>query len=112
MIFPLVILTVAALIYIAQIFYRQTEIRAEMHKALRAESGKICGTLSYREPPDQPFPIYQKGLKVCSYGTLAFKKKGILAAGEKVFFSEKYLDDERAFIRKADLIQKRKQINE
>lgn len=106
-VFPMVILTVMALIYMFQIFFRETEIRADMHKALRAESGKCCQTLQYQENIQSPFPIYRKGERLYCRGTLQSKERGILKAGEKMLYSDKYLDDERNFIRKIDLIPQR-----
>lgn len=105
LVFPLVILTVAALIYMFQIFFRHTEVRAGMHRALRAESGRICETLQYGEPVQPPFPIYRKGSRLYCRGTLRSKSKGILDAQEKTFLSEKYVDDERDYIRRIELLE-------
>ena len=111
-VFPMVILAVMALIYMLQIFFKETEMRADMHKALRAESGKYCQTLQYQKNIQSPFPIYRKGDRLYCRGTLKSREKGILKAGEKMLYSEKYLDDEREFIRTIDLLSQKERYDE
>lgn len=111
MVFPIVILAVAALIFVFQFFYQQTEMRVEIHKALRAESGEIHGTMKYHRKPETPFPVYRKGGTLCCYGTMKSKKKWFLEKQEKELMSEKYLDDEKQFVRMADLIKQKEKTN-
>lgn len=106
MVFPILILAVTVLISIFQFFYQLTEIRVEMHKALRAESGKLCGTMEYHKEPELSFPVYRKGGKLYCYGTLKSGEKWFLDRQEKNLMSEKYLDDEKKIVRMVDFIKK------
>lgn len=105
-VFPIVILAVAALIFILQFFYQLTEMRVEMHKALRSESGKRYGTMQYHKEPEPSFPVYRKGGKLYCYGTLKSGQKWFLDRQEKELKSEKYLDDEKQIVRMVDFIKK------
>ena len=105
LIFPLVILSVVALIYMLLYFYRLTEIRTEMHIALRAESGRIRETVFYEKEPKEPFPVYRKAGCLYSSGTVTFTETGLLKAGKKELSAKKYVIDEAEFIRLTDLLK-------
>lgn len=105
MVFPLVILSVVALIYMMLYFYQQTETRAEMHIALRAENGRLTETVFYGKEPKEPFPVYRKAGRIYSQGTLTFTKTGLLRSGGKELFARKYIVDEAGFIRLTDLLK-------
>lgn len=105
LIFPMVILTVTALIYILLFFYQMTDTRAKMHIALRSESGKINETVFYEKDPEEPFPIYRKGEELNSYGVICFTQEGILKRQKKELSARKFLIDEVRNIRLADLLE-------
>lgn len=105
LIFPLMILSVMALIYMLLYFYQLTEIRTEMHIALRAESGRISETVFYEKEPKEPFPVYRKTDHLYSSGTLTFTETGLLKAGKKNMYARKYTIDEAEFIRLMDLLK-------
>lgn len=102
-VFPLVILVVLALISILIFFYQLTESNVKMHLALRAESGRLSGTIHYRNEEDAPFPIYERERRVYSRVSLTFFSRGLLQSLSKDLYAYKYADNEQNFIRRTDL---------
>lgn len=107
MVFPLVILTVMALISMMVFFYQQTETRARMHIALRAESGKASKTVEYLTKAEAVYPIYKKSGQMHCQGTMSFFTNGLLNEREKGLSASKYIDRETNFIRYVDLIRQK-----
>lgn len=105
LVFPIVILSVMALIYMLIFIYQQTQLRAQMHMALRAESGRASQTVEYLTKAKSPYPVYRKGLTVYYEGVLDFRKKGLLIPVRKDLSARGHINDEVAFIRLADLVK-------
>lgn len=112
LVFPLVILTVAALIQMLVFFYQLAETGAHMHMALRAESGRISKTVEYAPRIEAKFPIDKRGKQVYYLGTMTFMEKGILKKFEKQLSAQKYIDHETDFVRMVDLTKKKERSND
>lgn len=102
-VFPLVILAVAALIQILVFFYQLTETNVKMHLALRAESGSISQTVIYETAEEPPFPVYKAGNRLYYSARLSFLEKGILRQIHKDIAARHYINRESAAIRSFDL---------
>ncbi len=102
-VFPLVILTVAALIQILVFFYQLTEVNVKMHLALRAESGNLSKTVLYGEKETPPYPIYRKGSRLYYSARISFLPKGILQQIHKEIWARQYITREAAIVRGAEL---------
>lgn len=111
-VFPLIILSVVALIHILIFFVQVTKEGTVMHLALRCESGRISDTLQYEKQIDGRFPIYRKGDRVYFQGDIVFADKGILRKLKKKITAYKYIDNETDWIRKIDLIKEKKANND
>ena len=104
MIFPLVILTVVALIYIMIYFYGQLSDKVDMHVTLRAESGEICENMHYKTIDDYGFTVYKEAQQIYSNGNLHMDKAVLLNVREKNFSARKYLIDETEYVRLVRLL--------
>lgn len=102
-VFPLVVLTVAALIQILVFFYQLTEVNVKMHLALRAESGSLSKTIQYRERESPPYPIYRKGSRLYYSVKRTFLPQGILRQIHKELWARQYINREAAAVRGAEL---------
>ncbi len=107
LVFPLVILTVAALIHMLVFFYQLAETRANMHMALRAESGRISKTVKCEPSAEPVFPIYKKATEVYCLGNKTFMERGLLKKLEKPLSAKKYVDHEADFVRTVDLVMRK-----
>ncbi len=103
MVFPVMILAVMSVIGILIYFYAQIGQQIGIHMALRAESGRICENIYYKEHPDTDLAVYKKSGKLYCYGTAVSEQRWLLPAGEKKLYGEKYLLDETLIIRMADM---------
>ncbi len=112
LVFPLIILTVLALIHMLVFLYQQTELRARMHIALRAESGQVTQTVEYITKVNASYPIDHRGGQVFYASSVEFSKKGILNRRTKELSAHKYADDEAMFVRMVDLAQIKEQADE
>lgn len=104
LVFPVVILTVIAVIHILLFFFQQTELRTQMHLALRAENGRYSGAMIYEKNVEMPFPIYKEALHFCSYGTVKFSKQGILESSAAEIEASVYCFDAVNFVRFTDFV--------
>ena len=104
LIFPLVILTVMALIYMMVYFYGQLSDKVDMHIALRAEGGELCENMYYKDIEDNGFVIYKEAQQIYSSGNSYMQRKGLLDAREKTFTARKYLIDETRYVRLLDVL--------
>lgn len=111
LVFPLVILAVAALIHILVFFYQLAEAGANMHMALRAESGRISKTVECEPYMETEFVIYKRAKALYCLGNKTFMKKGILKKLEKPLSAQKYVDQEADFVRNVDLVRKKEHID-
>ncbi len=101
MVFPLVVLSVTALISMTSYFYMQLGKSVDMHVMLRAESGIVCDNMFYGNEPDTGFSVVKKTQQLYCEGNVHFGKKGILSEREKKICARKYLIDEASFVRLA-----------
>ncbi len=109
LVFPLVILTVVAVIQMLLFFYQLVETEANMHMALRVESGRISETSECAPQIKTKFPVYQRGTEVYFLGNMAFMDRGILKSLEKQLSARKYVDHEADFVRIVDLVNQKEQ---
>lgn len=109
---PLVIMTVAVIVYILIFMHQQVSIRSKMHLALSSEGGKASDTVRTLRTESPRFPVYKSGKSkmgtVYYEGTVSFVKRGLLSRtyaenqnGHKYFIREVDL------IRVVDMIKKR-----
>ena len=105
MVFPLIILTLTALIYMMIFFYDQLGSRVDMHMMLRAESGVLCENMFYGNTPEAEFPVHKETQQIYSSGTAVSQKKGLLAGRSKEFSARKYLIDEAKFVRMSSAVR-------
>ncbi len=112
LVFPLVVLTVVALIQMLLFFYQLAEKGAEMHMALRAESGRISETVQCAPQAEPGFPVYQRGTEVYFLGSMAFAERGLLQKLEKQLSAQKYVDHEADFVRTVDLMNQKGKSND
>lgn len=105
LVFPLVILTVVALIHMLVFFYQLTEAGANMHMALRAESGRISKTVECEPCAKTEFPIYKRAKELYCLGNKTFLERGILKNLEKSLSAKKYVDQEADFVRTVDWLR-------
>lgn len=103
MVFPVIIVSVICVLHILIYFYNQLDERADMHMALRHESGKVCGNMFYENQKSNEFAFYRKPQQIYSYGTVYFRETGFLEKAETDIEARKYLIDETALIRLTDL---------
>ncbi len=102
-VFPLVILTVVAVIFILTFLFQQVTYNARLHLALNATMGQETDTvMTYRNVPDdiKPYPSFY-GIFPSYYADrgLHFSKKGLLNKSfTKVLESRVYTVDEKKFI--------------
>ena len=96
----------------AGVCYQQTELRARMHIALRAESGQVTQTVEYITKANASYPIDHRGGQVFYASSVEFSKKGILNRRTKELSAHKYADDEAMFVRMVDLAQIKEQADE
>ena len=101
MVFPLVVLSVAAIISMMAYFYMQLSQRVDMHMVLRAESGMVCGNMFYGNIGENDFSVYKKSQQLYSEDVVTFRDSGILMSREKSQAARKYLIDEVKFVRMA-----------
>ncbi|MEG2344500.1 MAG: hypothetical protein RSB81_01000 [Anaerovoracaceae bacterium] len=78
LVFPLVILAVISIIYILVALYTQVYTQAQMHIALREESGIQTKTVEYLGEVKADFPITKANGYVYYQGELKLKKGGVL----------------------------------
>lgn len=112
LVFPLVILAVVAIIHMLVFFYQITETGANMHMALRAESGRVSNTVECRPYTEAAFPIYKRAKEIYCLGNKTFMERGILSRLEKPLSARKYVDHEADFVRNMDLLKKKEQADE
>ena len=84
MVFPLVVLSVVALISMMTYFYMQLSERVDMHIVLRAESGRGCENMFYGNLPDRSFSVYKKPQQLYSEHIVRFGSKGLLESRKKL----------------------------
>ena len=104
MVFPLVVLSVAALISMMSYFYLQLNQRVDMHTALRMESGLVCGNLFYANYEEAPFPVYKKVQQLYSEGAVSLQSGFLLHKRDKKIYARKYLIDEAKVVRMASAV--------
>ena len=104
MIMPLVIMSVSALICMMIYFHTQLCERVDMHIMLRAESGSICGNISYGNETDSSMTVYKETQQIYSKGIVKSDKWLLLYGREKELYARKYLVDEVRFIRMTGII--------
>lgn len=104
MVFPLVVLSVAALISMMSYFYLQLSQRVDMHTALRMESGLVCGNLFYENHEETSFPVYKKVQQLYSEGNVALQSGFLLHKRDKNMSARKYLIDEAKVVRMASAV--------
>lgn len=104
MVFPVIILSLIAVIYILIYFYDQTGEQVKMHMVLRSESGRMCDNMYYDNQDADGMTVYRKNNKIYSYKMVSLGKNGLLEAREKSLYAEKYLIDEAAIVRMADIM--------
>ena len=80
---PLVIMTVAVIVYILIFMHQQVSIRSKMHLALSSEGGKASDTVRTLRTESPRFPVYKSGKSkmgtVYYEGTVSFAKRGLLS---------------------------------
>lgn len=99
MVFPLVVFSLMALIYMMIYFYDQLENRVDMHIMLRAECGEVCDNMDYGDRGESAVPIYKKAQQLSSYDVISITGNEMLNAHSKSIEARKYLIDEVKFIR-------------
>lgn len=104
MVFPVVILTVAALICIMTYFYKQLNDRVDMHIMLRAEGGSICGNMYYSNVNERDFSIYKEAQQIYSSYVTVSDADWMLMGRKKEIGARKYLVDESDFVRMTSVI--------
>ena len=105
MVFPVVILMLTALICMMTYFYVQLCDRVDMHILLRAESGRLCRNMYYKNTDERGFSIYKKTQQIYSSHVTESGKHVVLSGRDKEISSRKYLIDEVEIIRMTDLIK-------
>ncbi len=109
-VFPLVILTVTAVIYILAFMYDEAAAQVEMHLALNAHMGRETRTvITYSNVPENA-NIYEgkKDIEKCYFAEngLRFGKKGLLRHSfMKRLESRIYSVDEKKHIRYSDFFR-------
>lgn len=102
-VFPVIILTVIALLYMLIYFYNQTSEQVDMHRMLRSECGAICENMYYKRKDESQIPVYRKNGKIYCYSSVNMDSKGIMEHSTKSLTAEKYLIDETFVVRRADM---------
>jgi len=72
---------------------------------LRAESGELCGNLYYAGDVADRRTVYRKNEKLYCYGKVRRESKWLIPGAERQLYAEKYLLDDTAFVRAADLMK-------
>lgn len=107
LVFPMVVLTVMAVIFILVFMFQQVACNARLHLALNATMGRETGTVeTYRNTPVnvKPYKAFH-AISECYYAEsgLQFRKKGVLLNSfTKTLESRVYSVDEKKFIRYTD----------
>lgn len=112
LVFPLVILAVVAIVHMLVFFYQITEVGANMHMALRAESGRVSNTVECQPHKKAEFPIYKRKQQVYYLGNMTFMGQGILNRLEKPLSARKYVDHEADFVRNVEFSKKKERADE
>ena len=76
MVFPVMILTILAVLWMLVYFYQQIDTKVNLHMMLRAESGSIVGNLDYVNYGSD-LQIYRSGQQIYGYETIQIDNKGI-----------------------------------
>lgn len=105
MVFPVMFLSIIAVLYMLIYFYNQVENQIELHMMLRSENGAICNNMYYDNQLDDNLSVYRKGTVIYSYSTTTMADKGLLKGREKQIYAEKYIINEVMVIRMADLTE-------
>lgn len=105
LIFPVVILTLTALICMMTYFYAQLCSRVEMHVMLRAESGRLCGNMYYKDIDERGFTIYKEAQQIYSCHVTESARHAVLADRDKEISARKYLIDETEIVRTTGFIK-------
>lgn len=103
MVFPIMLLSLMAVIYMMIYFYNNVGEQVKLHTALRAESGSICENFYYTNRADADLTVYKQGRKIYGFGRVEAKRAGILQEKSRSIRAEKYLIDETMIVRIADL---------
>lgn len=101
-VFPVIILSILAVMYMFIYFYDQVAQQTRVHSALRSEAGLICGNMYKKHNDGQELPVYRKGETVYCYGYAASDGTGMLESRRKRIYAEKYLADGAAVVRLTD----------
>lgn len=111
MVFPVMILTIVAVLCMLVYFWGQIHMRTAIHMDLRAESGRICDNFNYVNY-ESKLEFYQSVQGIYSYNTVQLKKQGILKERKKDIQARKYLIDEVQLVWVTDLMKKKEHSNE
>lgn len=106
LVFPVMILTIIAVLWMLVFFYQHIEKKTDMHIALRSESGAICGNMNYIDYASD-LQVYQSAQGIYCYDMVQFESKGILSGKEKEIQARKYLINEVDLIWITDLMRKK-----
>lgn len=98
-VFPVMVLTVTALICMMSYFYVQLSDRVDMHIMLRAESGRLCSNMYYKDTVERGFMIYKEAQQIYSSHVAVSEKHRVLPVREKEIGARKYLIDETGIVR-------------
>lgn len=110
LVFPVMILTIVAVLCMLVYFWGQINAHAAMHTDLRAESGRICDNFQYVDHESE-VSFYRSVQGIYSYDTVQLKKQGILKERKKEIQARKYLIDEVQLIWITDLMKKKENSN-
>lgn len=110
MVFPIMILTILAVLWMLVYFYQQIDSKVNLHMVLRAESGAVCGNFNYVNL-ESDLQTYRSAQQIYGYDTVQLENKGILGSREKEIRAGKYLIDEAQLIRITNLTKIKEQNN-
>lgn len=103
-VFPVIIMSIIAVIYIYLYLYDQLSSQVKMHCVLRTESGVICGNM-FTDNLYEELAVYRKGGRIYCYSDISIEAGGLLKGAERQIYAEKYLIDETRVVRAADLVK-------
>lgn len=110
LVFPVMILTIVAVLCMLVYFWGQINARTAMHVDLRAESGRICGNFRYVDHESE-LQFYKSVQGIYSYDAVQSKKQGLLKERKKDIQARKYLIDEVQLVWITDLMKQKENSN-
>lgn len=105
LVFPVIILSLMAVICIYVYFYDQVQQQAEVHSVLRSEAGLICENMYNRNQNETELPVYRQTDRIYCYSHAVMEGNGMLKKAEHQIRAQKYITDDTSVVRLADFVK-------